>query len=36
MGMAEKKPAVAIWGMVKGVEAEVWGEKERTRVLPTS
>jgi len=36
IGMAEKKPAVEIWAMVKGVEASVWGEKERTRFLPTS
>lgn len=36
MGMAEKKPAVEIWAMVKGVSAEVCGEKERTRDFPTS
>lgn len=34
--MAEKKPAAEIWAMEKGVEGEVWGEKERTRFLPTS
>lgn len=36
MGIAEKKPAVETWAMLNGVSAEVCGEKERTRVLPTS
>ena len=36
MGIAEKKPAAEIWAMVKGVWAEVEGEKERTRDFPTS
>ena len=36
MGMAERKPAVEIWAMVKGVWGVVCGEKERTRDLPTS
>ena len=36
MGMAEKNPAAAIWEMVKGVGSDVWGEKRRTRDLPTS
>ena len=34
--MAEKKPAVEIWAMVKGVWGSVEGEKDRTRDLPTS
>lgn len=36
IGMAEKKPAVEIWAMLKGVLGEVEGEKVRTRDFPTS